>query len=268
MEKSPTTPPAGEVSHDDQVRQQFTVQAAAFGQQGLTLSSAEYLSWVVEQLTISPGSRVLDVAAGTGHLGRALAGRVGSVVAVDLTPAMIAEGRREAARGGIANLRYAQGRAERLPLADACCDMVVTRLSLHHFLDPRPAVRELARACRRGGQVAVMDMVSPDDAARAERYNYFERQRDPSHTRCLTLAELRAMLEDAGLTITQMAGREITVKPEPWMEMTATPEPVRAGIRAALTGELAGGEVTGMRPYRRGGDLLFTQTWVTAVARH
>ncbi len=267
MEKPVQGPQAGGASHDDQVRQQFTVQAASFGQQGLTLSSAEYLDWVVGQLTLAPGSRVLDVAAGTGHLGRALAGRVGSVVAVDLTPAMIAEGRREAARGGITNLRYAQGRAERLPLAGNSCDMVVTRLSLHHFLDPRPAVNEIARVCRRGGQVAVMDMVSPDDAALAEPYNHFERLRDPSHTRCLTLGELQGMLRGSGLTITQVAGREITVKPGPWMEMTATPEPVRATIRAALQGELAGGPVTGMRPYLRGSDLLFTQTWVTVVAR-
>jgi hypothetical protein len=134
-------------------------------------------------------------------------------------------------------------------------------------MDPRPAVQEFARVCRRGGQVAVMDMVSPDDAALDEPYNHLERLRDPSHTRCLTLGELRAMLEGAGLTIAQVAGRDVTVKPGPWMEMTATPQPTRAVIRAALEGELAGGPVTGMRPYLRGSDLLFTQTWVTAVAR-
>jgi ubiquinone/menaquinone biosynthesis C-methylase UbiE len=51
------------------------------------MSSAEYLEWVVSQLILSPSFVVLDVAAGTGHLGRAIAPHVQRVVAVDLTPA-------------------------------------------------------------------------------------------------------------------------------------------------------------------------------------
>ncbi|MBU1149537.1 MAG: class I SAM-dependent methyltransferase, partial [Proteobacteria bacterium] len=79
-------------NHDEEIRKQFTVQAARFSEQGLTLSSAEYLQWVVNQLGLNPSFVVLDVAAGTGHLGRAIATHVQRVVAVDLTPAMIAEG--------------------------------------------------------------------------------------------------------------------------------------------------------------------------------
>ncbi|MHB8909548.1 MAG: class I SAM-dependent methyltransferase [Syntrophales bacterium] len=252
-------------AHDDEIKRQFTRQAARFGEEGLTLSSTEYLQWVVGQLHLDPSFVVLDVAAGTGHLGRALAPRVRRVVAVDLTEAMIAEGRREAARTGLGNITFGQGRAEQLPYPDSSFDMVVTRLSLHHFADPRPAVREMARVCKTGSQVGIMDMVSPDDPALGDSCNRIERLRDPSHTRCLTRAELGRVMTDAGLAIVQMVAREIEVDLARWLEMTNTAPAQRWTIRDELTGELQGLGITGMRPYLRGDRLMFIQTWITAV---
>ncbi len=251
--------------HDDEIERQFTRQAARFGEAGLTLSSAEYLQWVVGQLKLDPSFVVLDIAAGTGHLGRALASRVQRVVAVDLTEAMIAEGRREAARAGLGNITFEQGRAESLPYPDSSFDMVVTRLSLHHFADPRPAVREMARVCKPGRQVGIMDMISPDDAALGDSYNRIERLRDPSHTRCLTRAELGRVMTDAGLAIVQMVAREIEVDLERWLEMTGTGPGTQRVIQDELAGELQGLGATGMRPYLRDGRLMFLQTWITAV---
>jgi ubiquinone/menaquinone biosynthesis C-methylase UbiE len=251
--------------HDDEIKRQFTLQAARFGEAGLTLSSAEYLQWVVGQLSLDPSFVVLDVAAGTGHLGRALAPRVQQVVAVDLTEAMIAEGRREAAKAGLGNITFEQGRAEQLPYPDSTFDMVVTRLSLHHFADPRPAVREMSRVCKPGCQVGIMDMISPDDPALNASYNRFERLRDPSHTRCLTREELGQVMTDAGLKIVQRVVREIEVDLARWLEMTGTEPGTRQIIQDELTAELQGLSTTGMRPYLRDERLMFIQTWVTAV---
>ena len=251
--------------HDGEIKRQFTLQAARFGEQGLTLSSAEYLDWVVGQLGLDPSFVVLDVAAGTGHLGRAVAPRVQRVVAVDLTPAMIAEGRREASRAGIGNITFEQGRAENLPYRDNTFDMVVTRLSLHHFADPSPAVREMTRVCKTGCRVGIMDMVSPDDPALNASYNRIERLRDPSHTRCLTREELSRVMTDAGLKIVQMVAREIEVDLVRWLEMTNTELGTRRIIQDELTEELQGLRITGMRPYRRNDRLMFMQTWITAV---
>ncbi len=188
-------------NHDDEIRKQFTIQADRFSEKGLTLSSSEYLRWVVSQLSLNPSFVVLDVAAGTGHLGRAIAPCVLRVVAVDLTPAMIAEGRREAEKAGLDNITFQQGRAENLPYPDNSFDMVVTRLSLHHFADPSTGVREMARVCRRGCQIGIIDMISPDDTALSASYNRLERLRDPSHMRCLTLEELSQVMAEVGLKI-------------------------------------------------------------------
>jgi ubiquinone/menaquinone biosynthesis C-methylase UbiE len=252
-------------THDEEIRKQFSRQAVHFNEDGRTLSSAEYLQWVVGCLNLKPDFVVLDVAAGTGHLGRAIAPRVQRVIAVDMTPEMLRQGISEAARAGITNIVFEQGRAETLRYPDDSFDMVVTRLSLHHFSDPHPAIREMVRVCRPGKQLGIMDMVSPEDTTLAAQYNRLEWLRDPSHTRCLTIAELRTALNDAGLTKVEMASRNIEVNLNSWMDLTGAGADVRQIVQEELTGELEGKQITGMRPFRKDGQLMFTQTWTTVV---
>lgn len=252
-------------THDDKIKKQFSLQAAHFNDKDRPLASAEYLQWVVGRLDLNPDFVVLDVAAGTGLLGRAIAPRVQRVVAIDLTPEMIRQGIREAAKAGITNIVFEQGRAEKLPYPDDSFDMVVTRLSLHHFADPHPAIREMVRVCRPGKQVGIMDMVSPDDATLVELYNRLERLRDPSHTRCLTLTELHMALQNAGLTMVQVVSRNIEVNLKPWLDLTGAGPEVRRIVQEELTEELKGKRITGMRPFEKDGQLMFTQTWTTAV---
>src|SRR3989441_835768 len=99
--------------HQETVRREFGKQARHFAEAGLTLSNEDYLRWMVDVLAPAPHWQVLDVAPGTGHLPRALAPRVRRGTAVDLTPAMLAGGRRPAgaARGrGAADPADAHGR--------------------------------------------------------------------------------------------------------------------------------------------------------------
>ena len=126
----------GESQHEV-VRREFRQQAARFDAPGLTLSNQDYLTWMVDQLDLQSHFEVLDVAAGTGHLSRAIAPHVQRVVAVDLTPEMLAEGERAAEQAGLKNIVFEQGVAEHLPYANAAFDLVVSRLSLHHFSDAR-----------------------------------------------------------------------------------------------------------------------------------
>ena len=255
-------PPEKEAaSHNETVRREFAKQARRFGEAGLSLSNEEYLRWMIDVLSPAAHWHALDVATGTGHLARALAPRVKQVTAVDLTPAMLAEGRRLAQEAGLGNVHFEEGAAERLPYADAAFDLVATRLSLHHMLDARPAVAEMVRVARPGGVVAVIDLISPDDSGLAARYNEIERLRDPSHTRALTLAELTGVLEGADVTISQTLVRDVEAVLERWMAMTQTPADARRTIVEALTAELDGGPPTGMRPFRRGGQLGFLHTW-------
>ena len=108
---------------------------------------------------------------------------------------MLHEARAEAAEARLGNLHLVQADAGRLPFADGRFDLVLCRLALHHFADPVVEVAGMARVTRRSGTLAIIDLLSPDDAELADRYNRFERMRDPSHTRALTGAELRDLLE-------------------------------------------------------------------------
>jgi ubiquinone/menaquinone biosynthesis C-methylase UbiE len=249
----------------DVVRREFAQQAARFGEQGLTLSNQDYLQWMVEQLYLQPHFEVLDVAAGTGHLSRAVAPHVQRVVALDLTPEMLAQGTQEAAQQGLTNLVFEQGEAEHLTYPNEAFDMVVTRFSLHHFAAPHVPLREMVRVCRRGGTVAVIDMVSPDDPTVAATYNRLERLRDSSHLRALTADELQQLMRDAGLDPVRTVPRDVEVHLDRWLDLTNAAPEARQTIREALTRDLQGLETTGMRPYVRDQELKFLHAWLILV---
>jgi ubiquinone/menaquinone biosynthesis C-methylase UbiE len=253
------------MSHDRIVHTEFTKQAAFFGNSGLTLSSQEYLAWMASQLPLAPGLRILDVAAGTGHLSRAVAPGVKTVVAVDLTPAMLGEAVRETTRSGLRNIAFERGDAARLPHPDSTFDMIVSRLAIHHFERPEPQLAEMVRVCKPGGVVGVIDLLSPDDEALIGRYNHLERLRDPSHTTALTLAQMVRAMQAAGLAVTQTDSRDIAVEFQRWVEMTGTDRPTIETIEAALRAEISGGAPTGMRPYLDDAKLKFLQIWSVVI---
>ena len=215
-------------SQIDRVQSAFTLQAPGFADPGLTLGREELLRWVVESLPLTPETRVLDVAAGTGHLSRKTAPLVRSVAAVDVTPAMLDALRTEAGREGLDNLQPVLADAGRLPFADGQFDLVLCRLGLHHFADPAAEVAEMTRVTRVSGTVAVVDLLSPDDADLAARYNAFERMRDPSHTWAVTAGELRSLMDAAGRPVADWFARDVEVARGP----VARPH-THAGFHAA-----------------------------------
>jgi ubiquinone/menaquinone biosynthesis C-methylase UbiE len=253
-----------ETQHDV-IRRAFSQQAARFGEQGLTLSNQVYLQWMVEQLDLHSHFDVLDVAAGTGHLSRAIAPHVKRVVAMDLTPAMLAEGEREAAQQGLTNVVFERGEAEHLTYANESFDLVVTRFSLHHFADARGPVQEMVRVCRRGGRVVVIDLVSPEDPTLAVTYNCLERLRDPSHVRAMTAEELQRLMRETGLDVIHTTPCDVEVHLDRWLDLTRAAPAACATIREALTQELQGLKSTGMRPYSRNHEIHFLHAWLVVV---
>ncbi len=131
--------------------------------------------------------------------------------------------------------------------------------------DPAAVVAEAGRVCRTGGHVALIDLVSPDEAL-AATYNELERIRDPSHTRALPPSELDALAAGIGVIVVA-DDREHDLPVEGWMERALTPEPGRAEIRARLRAELDGGAATGMRPRETDDGLVFTQSWRLLLTR-
>jgi ubiquinone/menaquinone biosynthesis C-methylase UbiE len=252
--------------HRRLVEQQFARQAPGFGQEGLTLTNRDHLAWMVNTLELGPHDTVLDVAAGTGHLGRAIAPRVRHVDCLDLTPDMMQEGEQAARREGLTNVTFLRGTAEDLPYPDSAFDAVVSRFAVHHFVEPLVQVREMARVCRPEGKVALIDLVAPEDQTEATAYNRLERLRGPSHTRALPAEGIRGLLVGCGLTVVRTASRDVEVEAERWLALSCAPKARARAIREELMGDVFGSASTGMRPFlREDGVLMFTQRWVTTV---
>ena len=66
-------------------------------------------------------------------------------------------------------MSWDQGDVGSLPYADGTFDIVVTRFSMHHFLDPIGVLREMVRVCAPGGRVVVVDMYASDESGQGSR---------------------------------------------------------------------------------------------------
>ena len=238
--------------HYDSIKKEFSKQAPRWGREQI----GPHLPSIVARWELQPHHVTLDVAAGSGLLARTISPLVKQVTAVDITPAMM----QSANLQGITNINFQQGAAEDLPFPNDTFDVVATRFSLHHFLQPSVAVREMRRVCRPGGRVFIIDLVSSEDERRADHYNELERLRDPTHTTALSFSGLKRVVEENGLRILDAYAVEDEVDLEYWLEICDSPES-RRQIVEEMNRELEGEGETGMRPFKRGDQLMFMHNW-------
>ena len=110
---------------------------------------------LVEAARITAGQRIHDVAAGSGNVALPAARTGAEVVASDLTPELLARGRADAEKEGLA-ITWQTVDAEAQPFADGEFDAVVSCVGVmfapHHQL----AADEMVRTCRSGGTIGVL----------------------------------------------------------------------------------------------------------------
>jgi SAM-dependent methyltransferase len=146
-------------------------------------------------LGTAPGTRVLDVGAGTGKLTAALLELGADVVAVEPDPSMLAELRRL-----LPSARAMAGSAESLPLPEASVDAVLAGQALHWF-DMAVAGPEIARVLVPGGTLAGLWNVYDD---RIDWVAGFDRISEGSAG--VTLSNWRAEEGDAHLAAIELPG--------------------------------------------------------------
>ena len=226
------------------VQQKFGAAAADYAASAVHAKGAS-LARLVELVDPKPSWRVLDVATGAGHTALAFAPLVAKVTASDITDQMLAEAKKLAAERGLGNVRTARARAEDLPFPDMSFDLVTCRLAAHHFDNPRAFVAEAFRVLMPGGVLAVVDNISPDprdppcalaatSAQAGAAYNEFEKLRDPSHGRCLGLAEWTALLGDAGFAVAHSEHIDQTIEFDPWTTRMRCDAPTVTRLEALL----------------------------------
>ena len=165
---------------------------------------ATALTWTGERLTTEAGQQVevehlhryllarnlcrdldvLDVASGEGYGSAFLAQTARSVVGVELDPDAV---KHAEAFYPAPNLRFLEGDARRLPLQDACVDIVVSFETIEHFYEHEAFLAEVRRVLRPGGRFVVS---SPE----RDVYSPAALPPNPFHVRELTRAEFSSLL--------------------------------------------------------------------------
>jgi SAM-dependent methyltransferase len=109
---------------------------------------------VVATLRLEPGSRVLDVACGTGGVALRAARAGADVVGIDISADQLAKARRAAEAEGLA-IRFDEGDCQELPYADTEFEVVVSVFGAIFAPDQERTAAELARVCRPRGLLAL-----------------------------------------------------------------------------------------------------------------
>ena len=109
---------------------------------------------LVTALGIVAGTRVLDVATGTGAVALRAAERGAVVTAVDIAARLVERARRASIDAGL-SIDFRVADAERLPFAPRSFDAVASAQGVVFASDRCTVARELARVCRPGGVLAL-----------------------------------------------------------------------------------------------------------------
>lgn len=108
----------------------------------------------IERLALKPGTRVLDVACGSGNLSLPAARAGASVTGMDIAPNLIETARRRASAEKL-KIDFDEGDVEEMPYRDASFDSVVTMFGAMFAPRPEKTSAEMLRVCVPGGSIAM-----------------------------------------------------------------------------------------------------------------
>ena len=144
---------------DPQVRAMFDRIAGVYDLMNGVMTAGMHHRWrsrAADLAAVAPGSRVLDVATGTGDLAIELASRGAEVVGMDFSEEMLAIARRKAP-----SLHFAAGDAQSLDFASDSFDAATVGFGARNFGDLRQGLSEMARVVKPGGRVVVLEITTP-----------------------------------------------------------------------------------------------------------
>lgn len=123
---------------------------------------------------LAAGERVLDLGCGAGTdslVAAQMVGSSGTVVGVDMTPAMLAKARRAAAEMGATNADFVESEVESLPFPDESFDVVISNGVIDLVPDKAAVYSEVYRVLVPGGRVQIADVTIQNPVSEEGRRN-------------------------------------------------------------------------------------------------
>ena len=172
----------------DKARKYFDELAGKFGRSYVPGRSWKALAHTL--ITLLPPLTVADLGAGEGTLSQLLAKNARKVIAIDNSPKMVEFGAQLAKKHGIKNLEYRLGDIEDPPIAKNSIDLAILSQALHHAIHPQRAIASAHGILKRGGRLAILDLLS----------HRFERARElyADHWLGFSEVQLHQFLEKSG----------------------------------------------------------------------
>lgn len=244
---------------------------AEFGRQAAFMASApafndeQSLGRIRSALGAGSCRRVLEIACGPGIVAEAIAPIVEELVCIDATSEMIALAETRLEKSGHMNVSFHQAFAEALPFEASSFDVVVTRLSLHHFSDVLAVLAEIHRVLRPQGRLIVVDIISSANREESQLHNALERLRDPSHVHMFTQLDLLSHLQSGmfNAVATETWGQRRTFSE--WARIVSVPgrtDPLCTVVRTLCRA----GIHAGIDLQESDEDISFTHTWLLVTA--
>jgi ubiquinone/menaquinone biosynthesis C-methylase UbiE len=215
---------------------------------------------MVEFSRVAHEDTVLEVGAGTGNFLSLFEGTARTLLAADLTPAMLSRAR---AAHPLVHAVAADG--AQLPFRDGIVDVVASAQMFHHVPEPVPVLREMRRVMSSRGRMLIVDQVATDKFEEALAMNELETIRDPSHAASRPRSAFHVMLRAAGLRVIDERTPSREQRFSDWMWKEEFP-PER--IDAVLDFIERRGSETGMGFRRVGDDWIFTRRRIMLLAEH
>lgn len=185
-------------------RREFFDRAAGDWDRMIDDRTVETLRYIVSQLQVEEGDRVLDVGTGTGVMVPLLLERVGDsgeIVGMDFSPKMLEVAR---AKGFPLNVEFVEADAARTPFPDSGFDLVVCNAVIPHLADKAAALAEMNRVLKNGGVLAICHASS--------RYQVNSMHHEiggaVANDRIPEAAELWVLLSEAGFTEMEIRDEE------------------------------------------------------------
>ncbi len=146
----------------------------------LSLGIDRYWRWQTVRRVPPRGSEpILDICTGTGDLALAYYKRAKGatpIVAADFCPEMVAIGRRKGRQAGAnGQMMFVEADAQKLPFPDDSFQIVSVAFGLRNVADTDQGLREMARVCRPGGQIAVLEFSMPQSRPLRGLYHWYFR---------------------------------------------------------------------------------------------